>query len=122
MEFMKMLLIMVFLHTIADFVLQRGFLAEAKQVSFWKQNAPDHMYRNDYIIVLFLHSFMWAFIIMLPLLIKYDISYDYIVAFIINIVVHMAVDDLKANQHDLNLVQDQLIHILQIFLTCYYIS
>ena len=120
MEFVKLFLIMIFMHTIADFVLQNGFLAEAKQIFFWKLNAPDHMYRNDYIIVLFMHSFMWAFLIMLPFLIKYDVSYAYIIAFIINIVIHMGTDNLKANENKLNLVQDQLIHIFQILLTIVY--
>ena len=36
---------------------------------------------------------------------------------IINLIIHMFVDDLKANRNKINLITDQLIHIIQIIFT-----
>ena len=52
----------------------------------------------------------------------YDKSLDgiwdlYIAFLLLNCTVHAIVDDLKANQLTINLVQDQSIHLLQIFAT-----
>ena len=43
-------LLMIFLHIIADYNLQ-GWLATAKTKDFWEQNAPEKMYKKDYIYV-----------------------------------------------------------------------
>ena len=56
---------MIFFHIVDDYYLQ-GWLASAKQKSYWEQNAPDEMYKKDYIWALIMHSFSWAFMIMLP--------------------------------------------------------
>ena len=37
--------------------------------------------------------------------------------FINNVITHMIVDDLKANDKKINLIQDQIIHMFQILLT-----
>ena len=59
-----LLLTMIFLHIVDDYYLQ-GWLASAKQKSWWEQNALDKLYKHDYIMALFMHSFSWAFMIML---------------------------------------------------------
>ncbi len=87
---------MIFCHIFDDYVLQ-GCLANLKQKSWWEKNAPDKLYAKDYIMALFMHSYSWSF----P----------------INIVIHMIADDLKANKHKINLIQDQLSHICQICCT-----
>lgn len=60
------LLCMLFLHIVDDYYLQ-GWLASAKQKSWWEKNSPDKLYKHDYLIALFMHSFSWTFMIMLPL-------------------------------------------------------
>lgn len=112
------LLSMVFCHIVDDYYLQ-GWLASAKQKSWWKQNAPDKMYRYDYIMALFMHSFSWTFMIMLVptiYIILFGGFYNPVL-FLGNLLVHMAVDDAKANKKQINLVQDQLIHLGQIIIT-----
>lgn len=111
-----MLMVMIFCHIVDDYYLQ-GWLASAKQKSWWKQNAPDKLYEHDYVMALFMHSFSWTFMIMLfPTLVYYKWS---ISLFIVNLFIHMIVDDMKANQKRINLIQDQLTHIVQILLTWY---
>ena len=109
---------MIFCHIVDDYYLQ-GWLASAKQQSWWEQNAPDKLYKHDYIAALFMHSFSWTFMIMLVPTI-YVLLFGGIwnpVVFVANLVIHMTVDDLKANKKKINLIQDQSIHMVQIFAT-----
>ena len=85
------LFIMIFCHIIDDYKLQ-GILANMKQRKWWKENADKYLYRNDYKVLL-------------------------IVNYIINTAIHAFVDDLKANKFKINLVEDQLAHLLQIICT-----
>ena len=115
-----LLLTMIFCHIIDDYYLQ-GFLASAKQKSWWEQEYPNNLYRHDYIMALAEHAFSWSFMIHLPLLISFimmDLSlYNLFVSYFINWIIHMVVDDLKANKLKINLIQDQLIHLQQIMIT-----
>lgn len=112
------LLSMMFCHIVDDYYLQ-GKLALFKQKSWWEEKAPDEMYKYDYIVGLIMHSFSWAFMIMLPVAVSQEFQIDgaFVTMFIINTVVHAIVDDLKANKRKINLVTDQSIHICQIVLT-----
>lgn len=118
-----LLLTMIFLHILDDFHLQ-GILANFKQRSWWKENEPHKMYKNDYIIALFIHSFSWAFAISIPCII-YNILYYrheeylyvYLILFVFNMVIHMIIDHLKANIRRINLTTDQYLHLLQIVVT-----
>ena len=105
---------MIFCHIIDDYYLQ-GWLASAKQKSWWEKNCPDKLYKHDYLVALFMHSFSWTFMIMLVPTI-YIIVWNPAI-FIANTIIHMDVDDLKANKKLINLVQDQTIHIIQIIIT-----
>ena len=119
-----LLLAMIFLHIVDDYYLQ-GWLASAKQKSWWKQNAPDELYKHDYIMALFMHAFSWTFMIMLVPTIYLltmsnninAIAFVVMVLFLINLPLHMAVDDMKANEKKINLIQDQFIHLMQIIVT-----
>ena len=115
-----LLLVMLFCHIVDDYYLQ-GWLASAKQESWWAKNAPGKLYENDYIIALCEHAFSWTFMIMLvPTIYTYFNSQDiglYTFMFLFNWVVHCIVDDCKANKKSINLIHDQLIHIIQIVLT-----
>ena len=109
---------MLFCHIVDDYYSQ-GILASMKQKSWWEKNAPDDMYRNDYKMALFMHSFSWSFMIMLPLTVYiFLISEDWHpVVYIVNLIIHFIVDDLKANKKQINLIQDQCVHIVQIVFT-----
>lgn len=114
------LLAMIFCHIINDYNLQ-GWLASAKQKSYWEQNAPDPMYKYDYIMALIMHSISWSFMMMLPVMVYqmyngYSLVMTFIL-FIINTILHIQVDDMKANEKQINLVQDQLLHLIQIVST-----
>ena len=110
-----LLLFMIFFHIVDDYYLQ-GFLASAKQKEWWKKNAPDPLYKNDYLMALFMHSFSWAFMITLPLTVYVMFMGGswHLNLFVCNIIMHAWTDNLKANELKINLIQDQLIHILQI--------
>jgi hypothetical protein len=113
-----LLLTMIFMHIVDDYYLQ-GWLASAKQKSWWEKNAPDEMYRKDYLVALFMHSFSWSFMIMLPTTIYLLIVGGtwYPLLYVSNLLIHMVTDNAKTNQHKINLIQDQSIHMLQIILT-----
>ena len=112
------ILCMIFCHVIADYNLQ-GWLASAKQKSYWEKNAPDEMYKHDYICALIMHSFSWTFMIMLPLMYAVGFKVDSFLLFLFvsNVLLHAITDDFKANKKILNLWQDQSIHMYQIVIT-----
>lgn len=112
------LLLMLFMHIVDDYYLQ-GWLASAKQKKWWEDNAPQKLYRHDYIMALVMHSFSWAFMVMLPIAIQrqFAVTWVYAVALLVNATVHAITDNLKANKLKINLIQDQIVHILQIFIT-----
>lgn len=109
------LISMFFCHIVDDYYLQ-GWLASAKQKSWWDKNSPDKLYKHDYIAALFMHSFSWTFMMMLVPTI-YIILFGgryYPLVFVANLIIHMITDNLKANVKVINLWQDQLIHMIQI--------
>lgn len=121
MEMMLILFAMIFCHIVDDYYLQ-GWLASAKQKSWWEKNAPEKLYRNDYIMALFMHSFSWSFMIMIPiilylLIVGIGLQEWLIIPYFVNMAIHCIVDDLKANKRKINLIQDQCIHLVQIFVT-----
>jgi hypothetical protein len=112
------LLLMIFLHILDDFKLQ-GALVQFKQKQWWEDFAPESIYVYDYIISLLIHSFSWAFMIMLPLawVHGFVIGYKFISIFLFNIIFHAVVDDMKINRHEINLIQHQILNLIQIGLT-----
>lgn len=111
-------LLMIFMHIVDDYYLQ-GWLASAKQKKYWEENAPEKLYAKDYIWALIMHSFSWAFMIMLPIaFVKgFDIGIVFLIVFVSNLILHAVVDDAKANKRKINLWTDQIIHLCQIILT-----
>lgn len=107
------LLSMIFCHIVDDYYLQ-GWLASAKQKQWWVNNSPDLMYKYDYLMALFMHSFSWSFMIMLipTVYIIWFGGFYTPLLFVCNVAAHMIVDDMKANKKKINLVQDQLIHLM----------
>ena len=121
---MFVLLLMLFMHIIDDYYKQ-GILASMKQKEWWKsQKEYKPLYKYDYVIALAMHSFSWAFMIMLPIAVmqiilakSVDVSAEFVVILFANAIIHGIVDDLKANKKTINLIVDQSIHIAQIFIT-----
>ena len=118
MSLMFIFLLMIFMHIVDDYYLQ-GWLASAKQRTWWAQNAPQKIYKYDYIWALLMHSYSWAFMIMLPIAYIKGFNVDGLFTgmFIINMIIHALTDNLKANVKVINLWIDQLIHIFQIIIT-----
>lgn len=119
MNYYFILLLMIFLHIIDDYGLQAPCLCNLKQRSYWETNAPNPLYRYDYLWALLMHSFSWSFMIMLPIAwaMSFNITIPFICVFIANVGIHALTDHLKANEYKINLWEDQLIHIGQILIT-----
>ena len=119
---MRILLLvgMVWAHIIDDFMLQ-GIMAQMKQRAWWEKQVPDlahSPYRNDYRAALAAHAFSWSCSIMvLPVLLCGRSPAFWLPLLTINAMVHACIDDLKANKRRINLLQDQGLHLIQIFAT-----
>ncbi|MDD7757656.1 MAG: DUF3307 domain-containing protein [Clostridiales bacterium] len=115
-----LLIFMIFAHITDDYYLQ-GWLASAKTKKWREKNAPDKLYSKDYIMALFCHSLSWSIMVFLPILIyslynQIDLNWFYLVL-PINLIIHAIIDDLKANKFKINLIIDQSIHFIQIYIT-----
>lgn len=121
-HYLLILFLMFFLHVLEDFHLQ-GILAKLKQKSWWKENASDSLYKNDYICALVVHAFSWSFVITLPWFIIAFLSLDtgliifLILSYLCNTFIHAVVDHIKANVKSINLIKDQSYHFYQIITT-----
>ena len=116
----SLLVFMLLAHLVDDYYLQ-GWLSSAKQKKWWEKNAPDKLYKFDYIMALFCHTLSWSIMIFLPILIyslinNINLNWFYL-AIPINLIIHAIVDDLKANKFKINLIVDQSIHFIQIIIT-----
>ena len=113
-------LLMIFCHIVDDYYLQ-GWLASAKQKKYWKENAPEKLYKFDYVWALIMHSFSWSFMIMLPIAFVngFDVGIFFLIAFAVNLAIHAFTDNLKANKLKINLWIDQIIHLCQIIITAF---
>lgn len=120
-----LLMTMIFFHIIKDFKTQ-GILAKMKQKSFYDEyRYKVNMYRYDYIAALLVHAFSWTFMVHIPaityliLMGKWSTFESalvaYLIFFIMHMLIHALVDHLKANVYFINLIEDQIIHLLQIF-------
>lgn len=115
----NILFTMIFLHIVDDYYLQ-GVLAKMKQKMWWK-DLPNYTekYNKDYIAALLAHAFSWSFMVHICMGLEcYNTSSKVIWAcsIIFHTIIHAFVDNLKANKLKINLVQDQIIHIVQIFI------
>ena len=116
-----LLVAMIFCHIVDDYYLQ-GILAKLKQKSWWKENAPDKMYKNDYKVALIEHAFSWSVMVHIPVFIycylnALNAHNSFILIMLVQTIVHALIDDLKANKKVISLLEDQLTHMAQIFLS-----
>lgn len=108
-------LIMILLHIIDDFVLQPICLSKLKQKSFWESYVKDdEKYKFDYKVALVIHALSWAIMIHLPLMFIVSNEILVFISVIINTAIHAYIDDEKANKLNINLFEDQMMHIGQI--------
>ena len=118
MTWQVILVLMLLGHLVTDYTLQ-GWLADGKQKSWWRkvfgghEDSVPNKYKNDYKAALACHALYWSIFICAP----FYASSWFLAAVVLNTVVHAIVDDLKANQFKINLIQDQLLHLVQILLT-----
>lgn len=119
MNELTIILILMFLcHLLADYPLQ-GWLAQAKNKSYWKETKTPH----DWVMALICHSMMWGIMIYLPIIIIGETDFGGWVEMLfwltlpINIVFHIFIDNAKANKHKIDLITDQCLHFLQIIVT-----
>lgn len=118
MTWQVVLVLMLLGHLVADYTLQ-GWLADGKQKSWWRKIFGGHedavpcKYKHDYIAALVCHALYWSIFICAPF---YASTY-FIYAVLANTIFHAVVDHLKANLFKINLVQDQLLHLLQMAVT-----
>ena len=107
-------------HLLADYTLQ-GWLADGKQKEWWKKVCGGEVpskYRFDYIAALICHSMYWSIFVCAP----FYKSRWFLAAILVNTAIHAVIDDLKANRHRINLIFDQILHLLQIVVTLFIIS
>lgn len=113
------------LHIFADFHLQ-GCLADLKQRMWWKDNITQrgfgHRYDHDYLAALTVHGLEWSIFVHIPAFIwmfccETPLSKGYWIlaaSVLIQAVLHAVIDDMKCNRLKLNLVQDQILHVIQL--------
>ena len=78
-----------------------------------------HEYGLDWAMAMFEHSLYWTLVTFAPIIFFYHINYQITLCVVlINIIFHFIVDDLKANKFAINLVEDQVLHFVQIIATC----
>ena len=122
MSNLLVLVAMLFFHIVDDYYLQ-GILATLKQKDWWTKNTRNDLYKYDYIIALAEHAFSWSFMIHIPVFVFCYVTNTFMnmhtmaCILFINTIIHAIVDDQKANRHTINLVIDQVIHIMQVVFT-----
>lgn len=108
--FLLMFVVMLFMHIVDDYYLQ-GWLAQGKSKKWWEDNCPNKFYNKDYIICLLEHGFSNSFLVHLPFFISFHSNFIFLSIFVYAII-HAFIDDLKANKKKINLIQDQVLHII----------
>ena len=112
---------MLFMHVLDDYGLQSRCLSFLKQKDWWQKEAPQKLYRFDYIVALLMHGLSWSFMIMLPIAfaLSFNINLSFLIMLGFNAILHAWIDDLKANRKRINLWVDQFCHLAQIAGTFY---
>lgn len=119
---MKLFLLILLLHFIADYTLQ-GCLANMKQKSWWIEQCKNYgfdfdKYKYDYVCSLICHALYWTLITFAPIIFFSDLSDIGIAAVAFgNMAIHAIIDHIKANKFCINLIVDQLLHLAQIIIT-----
>lgn len=106
--------LMLLLHFIADFVFQSVRDANLKQKKWWEEATKDmankEIYRYDWIAGMACHCLLWSLMVCLPFVARPI----YLPMAIAQAIIHFWIDDRKANRFKINLIEDQLLHLVQI--------
>ena len=112
--------IVLLLHFFADFNLQIGAgLDKFKQKRWWDEQIKEHkplipeVYDNDYKVALLCHSLYWALLVSLPFAIAGH-GGMWLATSAYQSFCHYGIDNAKANHMTFNLVEDQILHIVQL--------
>ena len=112
------LVIMIFLHVVADFNMQSS-MVNMKEKKYWENQGEKNKF--DYVMPLIGHAFQWSFMVHVPIMLYCIVtnSLEELCYFsiVINSFIHAGIDTLKANDKKINLIQDQWLHMLQIIAT-----
>ena len=121
-DYVTLYITILFFHIIADYSLQ-GVLAQMKTVRFWKDLKERESKRQDgfkistkdWLMPMIEHSFMWSFIVHLPIMIFYTVNPMIIlISILTHTCFHFLIDSLKANANAINLITDQFAHMIQL--------
>lgn len=86
----------------------------------WEENHPNRLHENNFIMTLCEHAFSWACVTHIPIIIYLIVAgieisvFCFTALFIFHWLIHFMTDDLNVNLLKINLIQDKIIHILQI--------
>lgn len=106
-------ILMLLAHFFADFHLQ-GILADMKREQWWNNSKNKY----NYLAALAIHSAEWTLWMMIPLFLLPHLDLGiFLLLAALNIIVHSLTDNSKANYKDISLIQDQIIHLVQIAFT-----
>ena len=129
---------MIFMHFIGDVYLQGNSLSNAKRREYWERIEQKTGVKHPYshICFLMLHSFLWSFTTLLPILLKIifyqmliisglipepssfqNLILFYLAAVSVNTLAHGFIDNAKSNLKQIGEIQDQILHIIQITVT-----
>lgn len=112
--------LIILAHIIDDFILQQlGNLHNMKQKKFWEPYNKEYnnRYYLDYYAGLVIHCISWSIMIHLPiLLLTQTPEIIILVSSIIHAINHGIIDNKKCNKYELSLVEDQLLHFIQLIL------
>ena len=117
------ILLVLTLHFVADFTLQ-GLFKNLKCKDWWIRELHElnycvyhgSKYKHDYKCALILHGLYWSLVTYAPI---WYFASDWTAgaAVAVNACVHAVIDHFKCNRYALNLVEDQVLHFMQITIT-----
>lgn len=112
---------MILLHIIDDFVLQPISLSKLKQKTFWDPYLKDSkLYKYDYKVALIIHGLSWSIMIHIPFMLLPINEWWILFSVITNAIIHAWIDNEKANKLSINLLTDQICHLVQIIIIFMY--
>ena len=127
-EILKLALLVLLLHFYSDFNLQIGAKLDSMKQKIWwrrqfnklKMDAVDaKRYRYDFKCALLIHALVWSILTFAPLIYFTKNVVGILAIVVVNALTHAWIDDVKANEYVLNLIEDQVMHIIQIALTVF---
>ena len=110
-------MIMIFLHCFCESILLRTSIFDYRIKDNWL--LLKDKYENDFRLIILCRSFIWSFIVHLPILILHrDGSFYlvYSVSIIVHTLLHGIIDDIRTNQKLISLLIEQSFHILQLII------